>query len=178
MQNNVSVGLSEFRVSRDRDDVLVAYSLGSCVGFALWDPKVKVGGLAHIVLPSSAGPVMTGCGIGRGAALVVDESTPGKYADTAVPKLLARMREEGCDPKRLKAYMAGGAHVLRGLTWPGGDIGSANVKAVQEAAAKVGIEVLNSDVGENYGRTMRLYVLTGRVTVTSVGRVERDLQEE
>lgn len=164
MSNYVCVGLSEFKVSRDPGDVLVAYSLGSCVGVTVWDPKTRVGGLAHIVLPSSAG--------------TADRSTQGKYADTAVPCLVEKMQREGCDLKRLKVHMAGGAHVLRGLTWPGGDIGSANVRAAQEAAAKTGIRVISADLGENYGRTMRLYVLTGRVTVSSVGREEREMQEE
>lgn len=164
MPNNVSVGLSEFKVSQDPGDVLVAYSLGSCVGLAVWDPKTKVGGLAHIVLPSSTGSV--------------DRSTQGKYADTAVPCLVAKMRQEGGDPKRLKVHMAGGAHVLKGLTWPSGDIGSANVKATREAAAKTGVRVIGADVGEDYGRTMRLYVSTGRVTVSSVGREEREMPEE
>jgi len=175
MQNNVSVSLAEFRVSRDPDDVLVAYSLGSCVGFAVWDPKTKVGGLAHIVLPSSTGSMIAPSCNGWGAAPVPDQSMQGKYADTAVPSLLARMQEEGCQMKRLLAYMAGGAHVLRGLTWPGGDIGSANVKAALEAARKMGVKVLSSAIGDSYGRTMRLYVSTGRVTVSSVGREERDM---
>ena len=157
------------------DDVLVAFSLGSCVGFAVWDSKTRVGGLAHIVLPSSAGPVIAPSCNGWGSTAAADQSTPGKYADTAIPSLFAKMQEEGCQLKGLKAYMAGGAHVLRGLTWPGGDIGSANIKAALEAAGKMGVVVQKSDVGENYGRTMRLYVSTGRVTVSSVGREERDM---
>ena len=47
--------------------------LGSCVGVVLYDRVAKLGGLAHIVLPSSRG--------------VIDH--PGKYADTAIPGMIA-----------------------------------------------------------------------------------------
>lgn len=173
MLNHVAVGLSEIKVAGGKDDVLVAYSLGSCVGLAVWDPVAKIGGLAHIVLPSSEG-TLAPPGFAR-RAFSDGGSSPGKYADTAIPKLVSLMQEAGCDVSRLKGYLAGGAHVLRGLSWPGGDIGAANARAAQEAAWKHGVAILKMDVGEDYGRTMRLYVASGRVTVSSVGRTERDM---
>ena len=36
------------------DEVLVTVGLGSCVAIMLYDPEAKVGGLAHILLPSKA----------------------------------------------------------------------------------------------------------------------------
>ncbi|MGE5580743.1 MAG: chemotaxis protein CheD [Bacillota bacterium] len=173
MHNHIAVGLSEIKVAGGKDDVLVAYSLGSCVGLAVWDPVTRIGGLAHIVLPSSGGSLAP-----SGFAKREDPDaglSAGKYADTAVPMLVSLMQEAGCEVPRLKGYLAGGAHVLRTLSWPGGDIGAANVRAAQEAAWKQGITILKMDVGEDYGRTMRLYVAGGRVTVSSVGRTERDM---
>ena len=49
-----NVGIGEYRVARP-PAVLVSLGLGSCVGVALYDPERKVGGLAHIMLPSSNG---------------------------------------------------------------------------------------------------------------------------
>ena len=37
-----------------REDVLLTVGLGSCVAIMLYDPTAKVGGLAHILLPSPA----------------------------------------------------------------------------------------------------------------------------
>ena len=37
------------------DGALVAPALGSCVAIALHDPTAGVGGLAHVLLPSSVG---------------------------------------------------------------------------------------------------------------------------
>ena len=40
------------------DEVLVTYSLGSCIGLSLYDPVARVGGLLHAMLPlSSLDPV-------------------------------------------------------------------------------------------------------------------------
>ena len=58
--------------------------LGSCVGVVLHDRAARIGGVAHIVLPDS-----------RGAA-----DHPGKYADTAIPALIA-------DLDRLRGRKAG-----------------------------------------------------------------------
>jgi len=52
---------------------------GSCVGLALYHPRLKTGALAHIVLPTASG---------RGAL-------PGKFADTALPQLLAEFARAG-----------------------------------------------------------------------------------
>lgn len=173
MLTNIAVGLSEVRVSLAKDEILVAYSLGSCVGLVLWDPVVKAGGMAHVVLPSSGRTI-----ISRGNPGMPDGEVawvPGKYADTAVPHMVQRLRALGCRADRLRTWVAGGAHVLKGLMWPAGDIGAANVKGVLDAMEKLGLPPPSADVGEDYGRTMKLYVQEGRVTVSSVGRGERDI---
>jgi chemotaxis protein CheD len=175
MQNLVAVGLSDVKIARGEEDVLVAYSLGSCVGLALWDPVTKIGGMAHVVLPSSSGTMMGAVVPQRAAVATADGTAPGKHADTAVPWLVQLLLEAGCQTSRLKSWIAGGAHVLKGLSRPSGDIGQSNVKAVLEAAGKMGLRAPASDVGEDYGRTMRLYVSSGRATVSSVGRPEREL---
>ncbi len=178
MGNHVAVGLADVRVTAEPDDILVAYSLGSCIGLALWDPETKTGGMAHIVLPSSGGFALSGpnshSGVGT-SQVEVQMPAPGKYADTAVPYLCRVMEAAGCNLKRVRASIAGGAHVLKDLSWPQGDIGAANAKAVQAALQALGMKIQKSDTGENYGRTMRLYVSNGRVTVSSVGRAERDI---
>lgn len=162
MQSIVTVNLSEAKVSDRCEDVLVAFSLGSCVGVALWDPVRKAGGLGHIVLPSEKGRKH-------------DPKGPCKYADTGVPHLVKSLKDIGCDLTRMKAWIAGGAHVLKDLAWPLGDIGAANVMSVIGALKDLGIQNLCKDIGGTYGRTMRLYIGTGRATVSSVNFGERDI---
>ena len=41
----VIVGVGDMAVSDNRDELLVTYALGSCLGVAAWDKEAKVGGL-------------------------------------------------------------------------------------------------------------------------------------
>ena len=52
MRDPISVGLGERVVSRDPQDILVAYGLGSCLGIGMIDPVARVCGLLH----AAAGP--------------------------------------------------------------------------------------------------------------------------
>ncbi len=172
MPNTLVVGLAEVKWSVGAEDVLVAFSLGSCVGVALWDPVLRAGAMAHVMLPSERGrrQSLTGDGV---AAVGVEK--PGKYADTAVPYAVSCLTALGADPRRLRVWLAGGAHVLRQVTLPDGDIGAANVRAVQEALREQGLPKPRQDVGKDYGRTMKLYVGEGRATVYSVSRGEKEI---
>ena len=49
----ITVNISDMKVSSNPEDVLVTYSLGSCVGVTLYDPLQKIGGLIHCMLPLS-----------------------------------------------------------------------------------------------------------------------------
>lgn len=160
----ILVGLGEIEVTAKDAVVLVCYGLGSCVGVALTDPIAGVSSLAHVVLPESS--------LGRTA-----DFPPAKYADTAIPAVLEKMKHFGAVPDRLQARIAGGARVLKGFGMPNDrlDIGTRNIEAVKEALAAHGIKLVGEDVGGCYGRTMRLYADNGRVTVSTVGHGEKDL---
>lgn len=174
MRNSLVVGLAEVKWSVLPEDVLVAFSLGSCVGVALWDPVLKAGAMAHVMLPSSSRgrkPAENGvdaCRISR-------FEKPGKYADTAVEYAVRCLTAIGAEPSRMVVWMAGGAHVIPGFTLPTGDIGAANIRAVSEALKRLGLPEPRQDVGGDYGRTMRLYVGEGRATVYSVSRGEKEI---
>jgi len=57
--------------------VRLASVLGSCVAVCLYHPRLRVAGMAHVVLPESTG----------------HQGGPGKFADTAVPALLAALEK-------------------------------------------------------------------------------------
>src|SRR6185503_1521110 len=83
-------------------DQVLRTLLGSCLGLALYDRRLKLGGLAHIVLPKApAGPC----------------ELPGKFVDTAVPALMRKM-EALSDGTALKlwAKIAGGANMFSSPT--------------------------------------------------------------
>ena len=53
MKSNITVDISDMKIARNPEDVIVTYSLGSCVGLTLYDPIAGVGGMIHCMLPLS-----------------------------------------------------------------------------------------------------------------------------
>jgi len=143
--------------------ILRTTGLGSCVGLTLYDPVTKIGGMAHVMLPSSA--------IAREGQLNL-----AKYADTALPILLNKMRELGASPARMVAKMAGGAQMF---AFAGsGDtmrIGPRNVESCKEGLEQMGIKLIAEDTGGNYGRTVELDCTTGKFTIRSVQKGIKEL---
>jgi chemotaxis protein CheD len=146
-----NVRMGEIAVSAQADCELVALGLGSCIGLAMVDWDAGVAGLAHIVLPESRG----------------DGQNAGKFADLAVPELLARVRRLGARVPRLKVAIAGGAKMfaLEGSL----DVGSRNEDAVRAALADAGVAITAAHTGGRQGRTLRVHAGRGRVTIRSAG---------
>ena len=130
--------------------------LGSCAGVVLHDKVGKLGGVAHIVLPDSKGAV----------------DHPGKFADTAIPGLIADLeRLMGRSSRgRLTAKVVGGASMFQ--TGPGLNIGKMNQDAVDQILEGLGIRVLARDVGGAAGRRLTLDVASGIVTIRVPGGEE------
>ncbi|WP_337174100.1 chemotaxis protein CheD [Paludisphaera sp.] len=136
--------------------------LGSCVGVALHDRAARVGGLAHVVLPDSRG----------------DLDQPGKYADTAIPALIADIERviRGKASGRLVAKLAGGASMFAtGAENPARNIGRLNQDAVEAILAALRIPILARDLGGEGGRNMTLDPATGKVWIRSPGGQGREI---
>jgi chemotaxis protein CheD len=142
--------MGEIEVSKRTGEELVARGLGSCIGLALIDRSSGVAGMAHIVLPESNG----------------SGSEPGKFADLAVPALLAQMQKAGAVTRRLDAVMAGGARMFELGEM---DIGARNAAAVKAGLARAGLRIRVAATGGNRGRTLRLTVGDFEVTVKEAG---------
>ena len=50
---NKTVGISQMLVSKDINDTIITYSLGSCLGVTIYDPVAKVGEMIHCMLAHS-----------------------------------------------------------------------------------------------------------------------------
>lgn len=157
----IVVGLGELRVSRDPASVLACLGLGSCIGLCAYDPVARVAGMVHIVLPASEGK---------------DGPNASRYADVGVPALLEELKKLGALSLRLVVKLAGGAQMSKA---PGHQatfqIGARNYTAVQDVLALHRIAVAAVDVGGSRGRTFKLYVESGRATVTTVGLESKEL---
>ncbi len=145
-----SVRMGEIVVSKRAGDELVARGLGSCIGLALVDRSAGVAGLAHIVLPESS----------------ETDRQPGKFADLAVPELIDRVCRAGASRRRLEAALAGGARMFELGEL---DIGARNADAVRMGLAASGLAVHAAETGGSRGRTMRVSVGDGTITVKEAG---------
>ncbi|MGH7508693.1 MAG: chemotaxis protein CheD [Gemmatimonadales bacterium] len=137
------------------DDTLVTVGLGSCVAILLYDAEARVGGLAHVLLPS---PALSRRG-----------GNPAKFPQSAVPRLVELMVAEGAQVERITARLAGGASMFSALAPPGTvQMGERNLVAARQVLSTNGVPLVGEAVGGDYGRTVRLRVSDGRVEVITV----------
>ena len=126
--------------------------LGSCIGLCLYDRKLKLGGLAHIVLPKGD----------------PNPNLPGKFADSAVPLLLQRLQAlAGREPLKLVAKIAGGANMFgtNGVA----TVGEQNIAAIESILHERRIIIVGRHLGGEQGRRMALDLATGQVAIEVVG---------
>jgi chemotaxis protein CheD len=146
-------GIGEMVLSTGSDSHLVAYGLGSCIALAVWDPRTKVGGLAHFMLPN--GPANNG--------------SPVKFIDTGLDVFLKAVEAKGAMLSR-SVFKAAGAAAM--LTVGGGlAIGKRNADAMAAALAERGYSLTATALGGNAGRTVQLEVADGRFLIKSLSSV-------
>jgi chemotaxis protein CheD len=156
---DVVVRMGELAASASAGDVLVCVGLGSCIGLALVCRHGGGCGLAHIVLPDSGGR---------------EVERPAKYAERGVPALLAALGALGVEADTLDAILVGGAQMFSMST--GMEIGARNEAAVRAQLQSAGIPVTATATAGSVGRTVRVHVATGNVTVREAGAKEETLR--
>lgn len=148
----IIVGLGEMKVVKDQSAVLTCVGVGSCIVICAYDPVAKIGGMVHAVLPNSG-----------------DKDPSPRYVDTGLPLLLDEMEKQGAVMSRVVVKVAGGAEMLSIPGFEGYlNIGKRNVVAVMAALAQQGIDNPIADVGGNFGRTVRLFLDSGKVVASTV----------
>jgi chemotaxis protein CheD len=149
----INVGIGELAVSKNPDEVIKTFGLGSCVAVIVLEPKVRAVGLIHIALPESV--------INPEKA----KKQPGYFADTGIPYLIEAMAKLGGQPegKGLIVKLVGGAQVMD----PNQrfNIGKRNVLAIKKILWKYNLAVVAEETGGNNSRTVDVAVRTGRVTI-------------
>lgn len=159
MSELITVGISDVKITRN-PGALVTYALGSCIGICLYDAAVKIGGLAHIMLPNrpdhNAGEQIN------------------RYADSCLPVMVQNMEAMGCLRARIQAKIAGGAKMFEVADDSAfGNIGARNIAAVKKTLADLAIRIRAEDTGLNYGRTVYFYTDTGMMVVKSFAKGEK-----
>jgi chemotaxis protein CheD len=157
---NVTIGISEMKVSNRAEDILVTYSLGSCVGVAIYDPVACVGGMVHCMLPLSK------------SDLPKAKQKPAMFTDTGVHTLIQTALDMGAQKQRLIVKVAGAAKLMdeQGTF----RIGERNLTVLRKVLWKNNFLIAAEEVGGTIARTLYLYMDTGRTVIRSQGQ-EREL---
>jgi len=159
MSQLIKVSMADYKTGASPAS-LISYGLGSCVGIALFDPVIKVGGLAHIMLPDSTQARST--------------ENPAKFADTAIPLLLNEIIKMGAIKSRVLAKIAGGAQMFNFMNATEiMRVGERNIEAVRKVLRQLDIKLVAEDTGGNYGRTVELDLATGVLRVKTIDKGEK-----
>ncbi len=156
MAETIKVGIADLNVCTP-PNLITTIGLGSCVGIAIRDKTTKVGGLVHVMLPSSQE--------------VKSNSNVAKFADTGIPELVSRLEKMGASRTRMVAKIAGGAKMFAFQSKTElAAVGERNVEATKKALAALRIPIIAEDTGENYGRTVTFNPETGDYEIKAVGK--------
>ncbi|CAB1369439.1 chemotaxis protein CheD [Denitratisoma oestradiolicum] len=110
--------------------------LGSCVAVCLYDPKLRLGGMNHFLLPS----------ISRSSNADIDVVLNGDYA---MEVLVNALLDKGAQKRRLVAKAFGGGNIVSSIRMA---IGDRNVQFAREWLGREGIPLLASDFGGPWSR--------------------------
>ena len=160
----ILVGMGEFRVANNSTR-LMCVGLGSCVAVALHDPKKRLGGLAHIMLPF--------------IKEAKNRENPGKFADSSIEMMIKEMDRLGSHRRDLQAKLYGGANMFPNIPSHGLRlIGDRNVDAVKEILGQHRIKIVEKDTGGITGRTIIFDPEDGNVRIKSVHSEEKKWQKK
>ena len=155
----IRVGMADLNICSS-PDAITTLGLGSCVGIVLYDPVLKIAGLAHIMLPDST--------------QIRSNENIAKFADTGIEELLRQLIQKGAQKNRIIAKIAGGAQMF---AFSGENamlrIGERNVEATKKKLDEFGIRIIAEDTGNSYGRTIEFYPETGELLIKSVGKEQK-----
>jgi chemotaxis protein CheD len=151
----LTVGVADLKTSNRPDDILITYSLGSCIGVVIFDPAAVVGGMLHFMLPE--------------ASLSAEKAAknPYMFADTGIPLLFKECYRLGASKERLIVKAVGGAQVLD----PNGmfNIGKRNILAMRKLFWQNGVTMGATVLGGTVNRTISLELKTGSVMLKTSG---------
>jgi chemotaxis protein methyltransferase CheR len=141
---------------------IVRTLLGSCVSACIWDPKARVGGMNHILLPAGGGRE-EGC---------------TRFGVNAMEVLINEIMKRGGDRRRLRAKVFGGARVLN-LGAAAGNVAGSNVNFVRGFLVNEGIPIEAERTGGTSPLEVRFWTDSGRSEVRPVGSAaQSDVQRE
>lgn len=152
----VHVGIADMKFGKAPEKLKTV--LGSCVGICLYYPKLKIGALAHAMLPQKH-------------ANIINEF---KFVDTSIERMLKNFEKLKIPLFDLQAKLFGGAKIYFSDTegiLP--DIGRMNIEMARKMLSKHKINIVAEDVFGDLGRTIIFDLETGKVLSRLFSGIEK-----
>lgn len=150
----IVVNISDMKLSTNPEDIIVTYSLGSCLGVTAYDPQAQIGGMVHCLLPHAS------------AAKTKARSKPFMFVNTGVAMMVRQLIDKGARRDRLIFKAAGGSNMRNDTLF---NTGERNFQALDKLLNRNKVALASFDVGGTIPRTLFLHLETGRVTVRTFG---------
>lgn len=158
----IKVGIADLNFVK-APDVIRTSGLGSCVGVIIFDPTLKIAGMAHVMLPDSNSSKK-------------EDFNQYKYADTAIPILIETLINDGARKFALKAKIAGGAQMFAfSVKNDMLRIGERNVEAVKDLLEEYRIPLIAEDVHGNSGRTIEFSPDTSMLHIRTISQGSKEI---
>jgi chemotaxis protein CheD len=145
----IEVKMNEMKTAGE-NVVMSSNGIGSCVVITLYDPFLKVGAMAHPMLPIYGG--------------AFDEN-PLHYVDSAIDAMLDVMEGRGALRKRIEAKVVGGANMFKVYDKGSESVGASNIESAMKKLKYEDIRVAANDTGGNVGRVVFFDINSGIVEV-------------
>lgn len=126
-------------------EMVIMTVLGSCIAACIWDPKVRVGGMNHFMLPEGGG------------------DTSGRYGSYAMELLINEMIKLGARRESMQAKVFGGGQVMHSFTTM--NVGERNTEFVLDYLSTERIAVVSKDVLDIHPRKVCYFPVSGKAMV-------------
>ena len=139
------------------DELVIMTVLGSCIAACIWDPKVRVGGMNHFMLPEGG------------------SDSGGRYGSYAMELLINEMMKLGARRETMQAKVFGGGAVMSSFTTM--NVGERNTKFVLDYLQTERIAVVSRDVLDIHPRKVCFFPVTGKAMVKRLAHTQPETLE-
>lgn len=149
----IEIGMGKLYIA-EAPAVLTTNGIGSCVAVCIWSQNIKMGALAHIMLPKRPESLMT--------QLSEDDF---RYGDIAIQAMVRELEEKGVPRSQMQAKIVGGANMFPGIQARSQKMGEKNIEAVKLTLSEMKIPIAADEIGGSVGRAISFDISNGIVTI-------------
>jgi len=145
----VKVLPGEHYVSTAGQEMIVTV-LGSCVAACVWDPRMRIGGMNHFMLPDSGSDEAP-----------IDKAM--RYGNYAMEQLINDLLRRGARRESLEIKVFGAGNVIPGMNGGIASVGDRNARFIRRYLDEEHLRLAAEDLGGSYPRRIHFFPRIGKV---------------